>query len=415
MSPNKLQPVSCRVPALLVSTVIALVFALRNFSSAYNITVVVDAQRNLQHKEEESEPSKLQQPVASCVWDPKSQGSCTGAFFKLLHQNGDPIDGSAAVPRRWLFFGDSTMRRLFAKSRVLVDHFVNKPAKYISNPCWAQFQCKMHEHRRCELAQFFQQQPASHWIPPNASLGEGPIEFGAENPFCQDCSGCNSIYTICKPKRTKIANPACDTSKLTYGGYFSIEFARDVELQTTEFQTTQENVAQFIHNHFNQHQKLQTDFGGKPICVVSAGFHDMAIENMTTSTYVTTVSWYLQLLQQQCDSIVWLQNTAPQRRNSTDPFVSFAKQHWVSVEAWNRAVHQHLKETSELDTSRILVMDVFESSKAWPFASEEDNIHKCNVWYRMLASLFKVMAQVTAAQGSNTLRATQTTMTSTTT
>ncbi|CAB9514666.1 expressed unknown protein [Seminavis robusta] len=406
MSTQTLQATSSRVSVLVLLTVTALVFVFL----AYNDTAVLDAQPNdlqekAEKKVEESEPNKVQEPVASCVWDPKSQDSCTDAFSKHLHHKGSSIDGSAAVPRRWLFFGDSTVARLFTKSKVLVDHFVDEPARDNSNACQAQFQCKRHEHGRCKLAEFFQQQPATHWIPPNTTLGEGPKAFGAKNPFCSDCSGCSSVYTICKPKSAKITN--CDTSKLIYGGFFSVEFARDVVLQTTQFQTTQENVAQFVHDHFNEPASLQTDFGGKPICVASAGLHDMGIKKITASKFVGIVHWYLELLQQQCDSIVWLQNTAPQRQNSTDPFTSFP-QHWVSVEAWNRAVHQHLNETVELDTSRILVMDVFESSKAWPFAKPDDNIHKSNDWYEMLASFFKDMAQEAAAQGSNTLQATQT-------
>ncbi|CAB9514660.1 expressed unknown protein [Seminavis robusta] len=387
---------SYRVCVLGILALLALCLVLFNAGTVKDIVVTKSPRRasNIH----EAPIMRKNGPVASCVWSPESEGDCSNAFSKLiLYPASNTTDGPLIdVPRRWLFFGDSTMWRLFAYSGVLARYFVKEPARDIPKACPSQFQCKRHQHKRCELAELFQLQPANHWIPPNASLGEGPIEFGAKNPFCQDCSGCNSVYATCKFNSTNITTN-CDTSRMIYGGYFSIEFARDVELQSTQFQTTQENVAQFMQNHFNGPISLQTSFGGKPICVVSAGIHDMAIANMSASNFVGIVDWYLELLQQQCDSIVWLQNAAPQRHSGTDPFAKFAKQHWVSVEEWNRAVHQHFNDTTALDNSRILVMDVFEASKEWPFDTEDDNIHKSTDWYRKLATFFKEMAQKTVS------------------
>jgi len=49
-------------------------------------------------------------------------------------------------------------------------------------------------------------------------------------------------------------NSGCDDSnnkEFLHGGFISMEFAKDIELQTPEYLTTQENVAAYIHRFWN--------------------------------------------------------------------------------------------------------------------------------------------------------------------
>ena len=90
----------------------------------------------------------------------------------------------------------------------------------------------------------------------------------------------------------------------------SMEFAKDVELQTPEFQTsTQENIAAYIDRVWNTAELLKD--WGKSVCVLSAGNHDMVIANITTTVeYIQNVKFMLtNIMDSCCVHMIWLRNT----------------------------------------------------------------------------------------------------------
>eukprot|EP00539_Tryblionella_compressa_P003529 CAMPEP_0178732318 /NCGR_PEP_ID=MMETSP0744-20121128/198_1 /TAXON_ID=913974 /ORGANISM="Nitzschia punctata, Strain CCMP561" /LENGTH=162 /DNA_ID=CAMNT_0020384427 /DNA_START=52 /DNA_END=537 /DNA_ORIENTATION=- len=161
-----------------------------------------------------------------------------------------------------------------------------------------------------------------------------------------------------------------------YGGYFSIEFARDVEVQTPQFLTTQENMAEFFEEHYNRNSWILEQFGGRPICIVSAGIHDIYLPQITLGKFLDNVEFWLDLLMTPCGHIVWLQNTAPLRKDETDKSSSYP-QTQKKVREWNQGVFERLNETQRLPKDRITVVDVFEASRTQPHA---DNIHLKPDW-----------------------------------
>jgi hypothetical protein len=161
-----------------------------------------------------------------------------------------------------------------------------------------------------------------------------------------------------------------------FGGYVSVEFARDVEIQSEEYTTTQENVAKYIERDWNIGAMI-ADFG-RPICVVGTGFHDVAIiPKIQLVVYLENVRWYLDLLSPVCDHVVWVSNTCP----ATDEHPQKREQ----TNEWNLAVRDLLMERDH--TSFI---DVFAASIEF---EHKDNLHMSNNWYDLLGKMFlKVIA-----------------------
>jgi hypothetical protein len=222
------------------------------------------------------------------------------------------------------------------------------------------------------------------WTHPNLTIGEGPCKFGLENPYCNDLAGGHSRFITCRrikrisPQQRKESGSVANNKKtepvFTYGGYFSVEFSRDVELQTPEFRTTQENVAAYISKTFNT-DALVEDFG-KPICVANTGVHDAMIPNITLAKYVTNVEWYLHLLKAQCRHVIWISTTAP----ATNKFIQTSKQ----TKEWDAAVKQMISASTTLRPVTSFV-DVFSASARTKHA---DNIHMTQQWYNALGNLF---------------------------
>lgn len=117
---------------------------------------------------------------------------------------------------------------------------------------------------RCHSAQVYGLTEARTWKAPSLLLVgnntnyqlEGPSSFGKTHPFCSDCNECRTQALV----RTYQTIPAlCPL----HGGYFAIEFARDVVMETSHYDTTQENVIHFLHQHYMPREAT--------ICVVSTG------------------------------------------------------------------------------------------------------------------------------------------------
>jgi hypothetical protein len=168
---------------------------------------------------------------------------------------------------------------------------------------------------------------------------------------------------------------------MVYGGYIGIKFARDVEMQSPEFTTTQENIAAFIDRNYNT--PMLVEDWGKPVCVVNTGIHDVLIPHITTAKFLSNVEWYLSLLSQQCEYIIWIATTAPE----TDQRVQKISQ----TQSWNVGVKNILSRTPEL-LHKIAFVDVFEASRSWP---HRDNIHMDSAWYEQLGRLISDVSTTT--------------------
>ncbi|EKX40286.1 hypothetical protein GUITHDRAFT_142794 [Guillardia theta CCMP2712] len=279
---------------------------------------------------------------------------------------------------RWLFFGDSTVMRLFSYSR-LANDLVSQGGRRVQLLHGDRFICDTRESRRCANQHIFGLTTARVWSPPRFELGEGPIKFGLTHPHCQDCSGCHSLFLLCRPRRQSTERFSPAEAQVSYGGYLSIEYARDVEMQSEESTTTQENIASFLARSFNSPALLSA--WKPPVCIVSAGNHDVAIPHMRLSQYVENVKWYLLLLLQQCYHILWLTNTAPASNNFS--------QKVEQTQNWDMAVRMMLQNSTEL-RKKTSVIDVFEASRVWRHA---DNVHMDEEWYRRLGGWWMSLIQ----------------------
>jgi hypothetical protein len=216
-------------------------------------------------------------PAAPPVWEPSDQ-VCQ---WQLDHKECLELLRARLPPpyhnRRWAFFGDSTMARLTKTGKLT--NLLNTGASM------TQCNCRRRSANRCNVCETLGFVKAATWIPPNSTI-EGPMLFGLEHPQCQDCSGCNPQLVECN------ALP-CNSSTMSY---FSIEFARDVEIQTTLTRTTQEAVSLYLEKQ----QSLEHPF----TCVVSTGAHDMN-GTMTLETIIKNIDWYLGLLRRNCVHLIY--------------------------------------------------------------------------------------------------------------
>ena len=97
------------------------------------------------------------------------------------------------------------------------------------------------------------------WVPPNHSNLEGPIAFGLTNPGCTDNRG-DWLINKCQ-----LADDA--TREPYYLEHLGVEFARDVSMQSTLHNTTQEMVASYLGK---SPEKIST-------ILVNTGIHDALI------------------------------------------------------------------------------------------------------------------------------------------
>ena len=390
--------------------------------------------------ETKSNETTLLLSTSSCLWEPFNNSDCIDLLSKrislslnvsranFLAQRYMQHSPSRIIHRRWLFLGDSTVIRSFNPlQRYLVGESLHRYNDYrssltVKSPCYGEnstssvlatdqhLNCSYISTTRCDTMEKFhlQRLPSiGQWKVPIHSKGEGPIAFGRSHPYCTDCSGCNSHllscrFTIdykqnatqssgsdrCTTNVTKSDNNTLLTTYLgpSYGGYIAIEFARDVELQTLEYNTTQENaLSNFIASRWNAPIELLLEFG-RPICVVSAGHHDAIIKGITKELYLQNVQWYLEILQQQCDYIIWVSNNCP----LTDDY----PQKINATYEWNIGVRDLLlRLNNKKNPSNVFFLDVYNASQAF---EHHDNIHMSAVWYAKLSSFLKsVMKNLT--------------------
>lgn len=321
----------------------------------------------------------------SCDWSPTHHADCNSILNARLPEVQNNRDGGTER-RRFLFFGDSTVARLF-KYSVLKSHLITDVLSNMNQACWStlsgaqgRLQCEERLADRCKFNELFNVEYASEWMAPTPEKFEGPIKYGASNQFCQDCSGCNHNFLHCEIRDAPIESDEqsiCDKKRVAYGGYFSIEFARDVEVQSPEHGTTQENVASYLSKSWNNPWPLLETWD-KPICVISTGHHDAMIPGITTADYLSNVRWYLSVMLPVCGHVIWLTNNAPATDDTDFP------QTVELLKSYNDGVYDLIQSTPEL-YDKVTFMDVFAASLAWPHG---DYIHMDPEWYQNLGSWF---------------------------
>ena len=438
---------ACRQCTLLTKYVFASILCLLMLNMYMNIAAhKIDLNKNstdLNKRNEEPKATAREETTVStttasdkkkwsCVWSPTDQKECNDVFCRRLppptayhtdHHNGKNV---LVDSQRWICFGDSTMWRLFSMSRLNL-MLVNKktPLKGYGdgskNGCLSSpppVMCRKLVGNRCKLNDLFSLPFAKTWIAPNRSMGmiAGPVVYGAENPFCNDCSGCNTQILECLAGSTTGANTNNGTSTLSvnrvnesefahksmhetatnnnkphirslfsqtkcaarYGGFISMEFAKDVELQTPEFQTTQENIAAYIDRVWNTAELLKD--WGKSVCVLSAGNHDMVIANITTTVeYIQNVKFMLtNIMDSCCVHMIWL-------RNTTD--IKDYPEHIQTKEKmklWDVSV----KKMIEVEPTLHRMMSFIDVHNASLTHAREDHIHMDQNWYKLLGFWF---------------------------
>ncbi len=386
-------------------------------------------------------------PSLWCAWDPDTDDPvvdnhhrnsiCAGVLsqhmstslvrsrqrYLISQQQQQPVQ--QRLHRRWLYFGDSTMYRMFAfltqpfladsvqrftKDRsmqqcVNYNHCHHRAVSDHNNKSITDFQCTPINTGLCDRMEHFQlpRLPTNDaWQRPNFAMGEGPLVFGLTHPYCTDCQGCESILVSCRFVHDVDTKMDRCTSTMdhnnnngnvvesyvgpSYGGFLGIEFARDVELQTAQYNTTQENlILQYVATQWNSPIELVLEFG-RPICVVTTGHHDVIVPHVTDDVFLQNVQWYLELLLTQCDYIIWISSNAP----LTDKY----EQKVGRTYEWNMALLDLLHSSeNELFQTNVFFLDVFNASIAY---EHEDNLHLEVSWYQKLASFFQsVMQNVT--------------------
>ena len=355
---------------------------------------------------------------SSCIWDPRNSNEyCKDLLFEHMStslnrsralflsrkESYENLSHNQSVTsvlhRRWLLLGDSTVFRLFAQLRQYlmiesVERYSTYRASYQCNDHNSNdFHCTNVKAGRCDTMENFylpRLPNTEQWRLPNFALGEGPIKFGYKHSYCTDCDGCDSHVLSCTIASYDILQRCENSDSIesyfgpSYSGYLSVEFARDVELQTLEYKTTQENlVSNYIGNQWNKPVERILEFG-RPICVVSTGHHDVAIPNITLDVYLQNVQWYLELLVEECDYVIWIGNNCP----ATDTYYQTIS----GTYEWNIGVRDmlFLWEKNRSIRSNVFYLDVYNASKIF---EHEDNIHMSVAWYKLLALCLQDLMQ----------------------
>jgi hypothetical protein len=347
---------------------------------------------------------------SSCDWSPNDTHAC---FPLLFHHMQASLNASRSryrrnskrshtfpkrryINRRWLFLGDSTIYHLVFSddhlSKYLTEDAIARYQKHRQRTCFSNkmLHCNSGTFTRCDIMSQLSLQPNATWEMPNEAAGEGPTAFGLENAYCTDCRGCESKLLTCS-LRDATEDGLCSAEDVqamptedsiytgpAYGGFAAIEFVRDVELQSAFFKTTQENwLLHYIAQNWNSPEAIE-EFG-RPMCVVSAGIHDCTVRGITTAIYIQNVEWYVNIVFQQCDYVIWVANNCPLQDDH--------EQTKALLYEWNMAVQEVLL-SSPFFRQNSFFLDVFDSSIDYP---HDDNMHMSWSWYGLLASLFRTL------------------------
>ncbi|CAG2217690.1 unnamed protein product [Mytilus edulis] len=212
---------------------------------------------------------------------------------------------------------------------------------------WKKKPCKVQKQAgRCNLISYMGQQRRSNWTKPSST--EGPVGYGLTHPFCTDCSGCNSALFNCGEIKIE---------------YISVEYARDVEIQSTIGNTTQEailHMKQFVVTLIQTLQMYES---------LISGLHDMVLPALTDRLYVKNVHLYVQHLVQTCQNVIWISMTAVTGDKG-----------FPQIQLWNRLIKEMLRNKF----SKIGFIDFFPISNSTK--AHSDNVRLTAALYKLLTS-----------------------------
>jgi hypothetical protein len=388
--------------ALIIFLVVAAIFVVLvkhkiDFDSLQKTTMTEEAQTKvafdgsdkdiIAHNKNVTTTKKHHHGDLNCTWTfPKNNNNnnVTSASSSCFNHLVQRIQSTTTRPvTRWIFAGDSTMYRLFHDSPL----HENLIQTFYKPPC-PNYSCHTLKAGRCQTGKFFDittTRVVEHWQPPNTNnQTEGPVGYGLDHPYCKDCMACDSVLLHCLPDFPS----SCKRRMIPTGGYLSVEYARDVEVQSTSYRSTQEHFAKYLEPRWNTPIAGVVRDLGRPVCVVSTGIHDAKIPNINLNDYISNVKDYIRLLTGPCAHLVWLGNTSPE----TNDYVQTKEQ----TERWNQAVLDLLRSNDPLwnNNKNMSVsssfVGVFEASTVVPHA---DNIHMNHGWYNTLGTMLMHLIQ----------------------
>ena len=192
--------------------------------------------------------------------------------------------------------------------------------------------------------------PRTEWVAPRWKM-EGPVDNGLRAHGETDCGGCSYMHCHLEGSERLVFIP--------------VEFARDVELQTNEFSTTQEVLSNYLLTHHFDN------------CIISTGIHDEAIDDFFVEQYNLNVHDYLELVAHGCNRITWIGiahvgHDVQYLQNNKDG------RKFNDIIAKNAFISKHLSN----------IVDVYEMSKGYSMA---DNVHFKEDYYTALAKALPVL------------------------
>eukprot|EP00538_Stauroneis_constricta_P008884 CAMPEP_0119551582 /NCGR_PEP_ID=MMETSP1352-20130426/4789_1 /TAXON_ID=265584 /ORGANISM="Stauroneis constricta, Strain CCMP1120" /LENGTH=400 /DNA_ID=CAMNT_0007597663 /DNA_START=48 /DNA_END=1250 /DNA_ORIENTATION=- len=326
-----------------------------------------------------------------CEW--KHNGTLD-ACFDLLSRRLDEREISHRQP--WIVLGDSTMNKMVT---ALVSG-LHRP-DLIAPGVSLKLKMLRRNDRRCQWMVYFGFPALNNdidpddripWVLPNYSRGEGPVLYGAKNPFCYDSSTpVGQLHNIFL--NSSSANPEF-TEALTTLEYFAVDSARDVSLPTKTTTTTQETALRYLRKQYQGTKSANTTQSSsassstqqqdnRAICIVNTGLHDMIIPNITTRLYVHNVLDYWKLLlttdderfHPACAHLIWVSTSA------TMGFDKVIRNDFI--EEWNQALLDLFSSSSKRTPTQailtasflrdhITIVDVYDNSL---HAKHMDNVH----------------------------------------
>ena len=258
----------------------------------------------------------------------------------------------------WYFLGDSQMNFLIKNMEYPYEiHSTRLPDKVDQQISWG----------RCDLLNYYFLEPSVNWTPPATNDGgsqvQGPTKYGLTKHYCSDASG---TY-----------NRQFATSSMNFMEYISVEYASDVEHQSSITNTSQESAVHYMKWQLDNLLMPKDD----AVCVVNTGIHDQRLcpglqnEDTCRDVYVTNVKSYLHLLNSTCGYILWISITSV-RGDGRQPQLNSR-----SID-WNERINETL--ASEY-LSNSYFIDVWNASL---HGIRNSNIHFEPPYYQSLGKLF---------------------------
>jgi hypothetical protein len=222
----------------------------------------------------------------------------------------------------------------------------------------------------CQNLLYYELPPPSYpWVPRNVSLGEGPTGYGLDHRYCADCRNCwNVLVDASASGKAATANINLSSSQQQqkYVEYLVAEFARDVTIQTSLTNTTQETIAYYLRLRRPPPQ----------VCVVSVGLFDASIPNLSEGIFLQNVDRFLGLLQRACENVVWLSIPAVVEDESIPQYRN------CDLQRRNVAIMDML---AEKDYYNLFVLDIWQKSLV---ADHSGFLQLSNRFHASLARLF---------------------------